>query len=92
MQAGQQGSNYPTHKRIIDYLTNHQLNGKKFCAFDRVLSKCCACSIRKVPPCSHCVSNNSSKVCGKLAAELDKLASGPFEGESLRFDESTALA
>lgn len=29
-----------------------------------LLSKCCACSIRNWDPCSHCRSNNCSKLCG----------------------------
>lgn len=26
-----------------------------------ILSKCCACSIKNAPPCSHCLSSKSSK-------------------------------
>lgn len=47
--------------------------------------------MRKVPPCSHWVSRSSSKDCGKLAAEPDSDASGPFDGELLRLEESLAL-
>lgn len=31
-----------------------------------ILSKCCACSIKNAPPCSHCLSSKSSKAWGLL--------------------------
>lgn len=60
-----------------------------------LLSKCWACSIKNCDPCSHCLSNNCSKLCGIARLPLAPLPNieakglGPVEATEV---EGAAVA